>query len=155
MGALTFSDAVPYLKWLDYLKGTKKACERTGRGMDTVLKSWLEQHKKLQKMKTVNGLQQLDGEKNFMEVIMAAADSIAHQFTRYDADTIIKATCQTMILGGTDTVTVTLVWSLCLLLNNRRVLERAQQELDIYSHWQIKNGGKIRYWKFSVHPIKP
>ncbi|XP_073306130.1 cytochrome P450 CYP82D47-like [Primulina huaijiensis] len=130
MDALTFTDVVPYLKWLDHFKGTKKDFEKTGKMMDTILQSWLEKHKKLQKNKSENGLQQLDGEKDFMEVMMEAADSFAHQFPKYDADTIIKATCQTMIIAGTDTMTVTLVWALCLLLNNRHVLERAQQELD-------------------------
>ncbi|GMH29637.1 hypothetical protein Nepgr_031480 [Nepenthes gracilis] len=35
-----------------------------------------------------------------------------------------------MILGGTDTTTVTLTWALSLLLNNRHVLKKALDELD-------------------------
>uniref|UniRef100_A0A7N2MRE3 Cytochrome P450 n=1 Tax=Quercus lobata TaxID=97700 RepID=A0A7N2MRE3_QUELO len=49
----------------------------------------------------------------------------------YDADTIIKATCLALILAATDTTTVTLIWALSLLLNNRETLKKAQQELDI------------------------
>ncbi|KAL0379154.1 UNVERIFIED_CONTAM: Xanthotoxin 5-hydroxylase CYP82C4 [Sesamum radiatum] len=35
-----------------------------------------------------------------------------------------------MMLGGSDTTTVTLTWALCLLLNNQHALKRAQEELD-------------------------
>ncbi|KZV33807.1 hypothetical protein F511_30818 [Dorcoceras hygrometricum] len=121
MGVLTYSDVVPCLKWLDYIKGTKKGFEKTGKVMDTILRSWLEQHKNLKSE---------DGQDDFMKVMMEAADSLTLQFPQYDADTITKATCQAMIFGGTDTMTVTLIWALCLLLNNRHVLQRAQQELD-------------------------
>ncbi|XP_073122960.1 cytochrome P450 CYP82D47-like [Henckelia pumila] len=129
MDVLTFSDVLPCMGWLDYFKGTKKALKKTGEVMDVILRSWLEQHKILQKLK--KSYQNYgEEEDDFMEATLKAADSMAHQFPRYDADTIVKATCQTMIVAGTDTITVTLIWALCLLLNNRHVLERAQQELD-------------------------
>ena len=35
-----------------------------------------------------------------------------------------------MILGGFDTTTVTMTWALCLLLNNKEALKKAQVELD-------------------------
>ena len=37
---------------------------------------------------------------------------------------------QNMILGGSDTTMATLTWAISLLLNNRHVLKRAQDELD-------------------------
>ena len=37
-----------------------------------------------------------------------------------------------MIIGGTDTLTVALTWALSLLMNNRRALKKAQQELDTH-----------------------
>lgn len=37
-----------------------------------------------------------------------------------------------MILGGSDTTTVTLTWAVALLLNNRNVLKKAQDELDTH-----------------------
>ncbi|WRX30804.1 Cytochrome P450 - like 10 [Theobroma cacao] len=39
---------------------------------------------------------------------------------------------QAIILGGTDTTTVTITWALSLLLNHHDVLEKAQHELDTY-----------------------
>ena len=37
-----------------------------------------------------------------------------------------------MILGGSDTTGVSLTWALSLLLNNRHVLKKAQEELDVH-----------------------
>jgi len=50
----------------------------------------------------------------------------------YDADTINKATCLNLILGGADTTSGMLTWALSLLLNNRHVLNKAQLELDLH-----------------------
>ena len=36
-----------------------------------------------------------------------------------------------MIAGGSDTSTVTLTWTIALLLNNHHVLKKAQDELDV------------------------
>ncbi|KAI3465031.1 hypothetical protein Pfo_021694 [Paulownia fortunei] len=126
MGVLTIPDVLPFLKWLDYFGGTNKAFKQTGKVMDSMLQAWLEDHKKQRKTR--------DSEKNegFMAEMMVATSRLAQEFPGYDADTINKATCQTMILGGTDTMTVTLTWALCLLLNNRATIKMAQQELDIH-----------------------
>jgi cytochrome P450 len=35
------------------------------------------------------------------------------------------------MLGGADTIQVTMAWVLSLLLNNQEVLKKAQQELDV------------------------
>ncbi|GFS33155.1 cytochrome P450, family 82, subfamily F, polypeptide 1 [Actinidia rufa] len=39
---------------------------------------------------------------------------------------------QALTLGGTDTTTTTLTWTLALLLNNKNILKKAQDELDLY-----------------------
>ncbi|KAF8399198.1 hypothetical protein HHK36_015063 [Tetracentron sinense] len=50
----------------------------------------------------------------------------------YDADTINKATSMALIIGGADSTQVTLTWALSLLLNNRHVLRKAMDELDVH-----------------------
>jgi cytochrome P450 len=42
-----------------------------------------------------------------------------------------KCPLQAVIAGGSDTSTVTLTWAMSLLLNNRHVLKKAQDELDV------------------------
>ena len=39
---------------------------------------------------------------------------------------------QSLTLGGTDTSTTTLTWTLALLLNNKHILKKAQDELDLH-----------------------
>ena len=39
---------------------------------------------------------------------------------------------QSLILGGSDTSTTTLTWTLALLLNNKQTLKKAQDELDLH-----------------------
>lgn len=39
---------------------------------------------------------------------------------------------QTVLVGATDTVTTTLIWALSSLLNNRGVLKKAREELDLH-----------------------
>ncbi|KAL0438631.1 UNVERIFIED_CONTAM: cytochrome [Sesamum latifolium] len=123
IGVLTVPDVLPYLKWLDWFGEKSKAFEKTGRKMDSLLQGWVEEHKK--RSRNVS-----ERDEGFMAEMMRVADGIAVEFPHYDADTITKATCQTMMLGGSDTTTVTLTWALCLLLNNQQTLKRAQEELD-------------------------
>ncbi|KAJ7950308.1 Cytochrome P450 [Quillaja saponaria] len=126
-GAFTLSDVLPYLRWLD-LGGHEKAMKKTARELDQVVDVWLEEHK--QKRNNGKGHEHND----FMDVILSLLDDAEGlQSSTYDADTIIKSTCLVLILGGTDTTTVTLTWALSLLLNNREVLKKAQNELDIHA----------------------
>ncbi|XP_039043862.1 xanthotoxin 5-hydroxylase CYP82C4-like [Hibiscus syriacus] len=48
------------------------------------------------------------------------------------ADVTIKATCLSLALGGINTNVVTLTWAVSLLLNNRHMLKKARNELDIH-----------------------
>ncbi|KAL7155171.1 hypothetical protein ABFS83_03G057600 [Erythranthe nasuta] len=129
MGVVTVPDVLPFLKRFDgYFGGTNyyRAFKKTAKDMDGILQAWLDHHKKHE------GSISCEENKGLMGEMMLLADTIAKDFPAYDADTINKATCQTMVLGATDTTTVTLTWALSLLLNNRHVMTRAHQELDLH-----------------------
>ncbi|GER54624.1 cytochrome P450 [Striga asiatica] len=121
MNEVTVADVLPSLKWLDRFSGTTESFKKTGHDMDCLLQAWLDSQKR---RGTIDD--------SFMAEMMAVADEVARQFPEYDADTITKATCQAMLLGGTDTMTATLTWALSLLLNNRHTIREAQQELDLH-----------------------
>ncbi|KAL0360761.1 UNVERIFIED_CONTAM: cytochrome [Sesamum radiatum] len=123
MGVLTVPDVLPYLKWLDWCGGISRPFKKTGKEIDGLVQGWVEEHKKL-------GIAWERSDESFLGEMMRVADGVAREFSNYDADTITKATCQTMMLGGSDTTTVTLIWALCLLLSNQHTLKRAQEELD-------------------------
>ncbi|XP_022894366.1 cytochrome P450 CYP82D47-like isoform X2 [Olea europaea var. sylvestris] len=128
IGRFTLSDVRPFLKWLDF-EGLENDMKKTAKAMDSLLQTWLEDHKR-KKNSAINGAnnEQMD----FMGELLRVIDSVAVEFPEFDADTIIKATCQTMMLAGTDTMSVTLTWTLSLLLNNRHTLRKAQEELDLH-----------------------
>ncbi|XP_051123501.1 xanthotoxin 5-hydroxylase CYP82C4-like [Andrographis paniculata] len=125
MNVITVSDVLPAFKWVDYFGGMHRAFRKTGKSFDAMLQTWLTEHKKLKKV-----AEQGEDDDDFMSEMLRASDSVAEEFPFFDADTINKATCQTMMVGGVDTMTVTLIWAVCLLLNNRETLIRAQEELD-------------------------
>ncbi|XP_015884699.3 cytochrome P450 CYP82D47 [Ziziphus jujuba] len=123
-GIFVVSDAIPHLRWLD-LGGHVRAMKKTAKVLDQLIQGWLEEHK----LKRSNSEGQ-EEKQDFMDVMLSILESTDLENARYDADKINKATSMALILAGTDTATVTLTWSLALLLNNRGALKKAQQELD-------------------------
>ncbi|MBA0653557.1 hypothetical protein Goklo_020719, partial [Gossypium klotzschianum] len=123
-GVFVLSDAIPFLRWLDFL-GYEKAMKRTAKELDSIVGGWLEEHKQ----KRLMGGGDIK-EQDFMDVMLNILEDA--NITCYDADTINKATCLNLVLAGSDTTMVTLTWALSLLLNNPHVLKRAQDELDMH-----------------------
>ncbi|XP_015872954.3 LOW QUALITY PROTEIN: cytochrome P450 CYP82D47 [Ziziphus jujuba] len=125
-GEFVISDALPFLRRWD-LGGQQKAMKETAKELDGVLEIWLEQHKQ----KKISG--EVAGENDFMDMMLSVLDddnAEEQSPSSYGVDTINKATCLALILGGTDTTSVALTWALSLLLNNRQVLKKAQDELE-------------------------
>ncbi|XP_050387386.1 cytochrome P450 CYP82D47-like [Argentina anserina] len=127
MGEFVVSDAVPWLRWLD-LGGYEKAMKKTAKELDGVVQEWLEEHKH----NRIKSTSDVNGENDFMDMMLKVLDDdCTEEFGgSITADTIVKSTCLAVLLGGTDTTAVTLIWALSLLLNNPGVLKKAQLELD-------------------------
>ncbi|XVF59523.1 hypothetical protein PTKIN_Ptkin07bG0282800 [Pterospermum kingtungense] len=123
-GVFVLSDAIPFLGWLDF-QGYEKAMKRTAKELDTIIGGWLEEHK--QKRLLSGGLIE---EQDFMDVMLNILKDA--KISGFDADTINKATCLNLVLGGSDTTMVTLTWALSLLLNNPQVLNKALDELNMF-----------------------
>ncbi|XAR61824.1 hypothetical protein NMG60_11016348 [Bertholletia excelsa] len=92
--------------------------------MDSILGGWLEDHRRKRHSSEVGG------DHDFMDVMLSKLESA--RLAGYDVDTVNKATCLALIIGGTDTNAVMLTWALSLLLNNPRVIRKVQEELDIH-----------------------
>ncbi|XP_038715774.1 cytochrome P450 CYP82D47-like [Tripterygium wilfordii] len=122
-GKFVVSDALPFLRWLD-LGGDEKAMKRIAKELDYVVEEWLEEHKK--KRSSGGRADQED----FMDVMLSILDDENDVPAGHSAHTTNKSTCQALILAASETTTITLTWVLSLLLNNRDVLNRAQNELD-------------------------
>ncbi|KAE8100589.1 hypothetical protein FH972_018475 [Carpinus fangiana] len=116
-------DAIPYLGWLDS-GGHEKAMKKTAKEMDCLVTEWLEEHRK------GRASAEAKGQQDFMDVMLSILDGA--DLAGSDPDTVNKATCLTMVSGGSDTTMVTLTWALSALLNNRHALRKAQEEVDIH-----------------------
>ncbi|KAL5790823.1 hypothetical protein ACOSQ2_005711 [Xanthoceras sorbifolium] len=133
VGIFLASDTVPFLGWLDVVKGYKSKMKKTARELDYVIGNWVDEHCRRRLSRNIN-----EEEQDFIHVMLSAMDN--NQISAPDANTVVKATCLSLILGGNDTTVVTLTWALSLLLNNRRVLKKAQDELNLHvgKHRQVE-----------------
>lgn len=119
------SDHLPFLRWMD-IGGYEKKMRSIAKEMDTMAQGWLDMHK--QRLNSGS----TPGEQDFMDVMLRILGEDDQSLQGYSADKTVKATCLALILGGTDTTTVTLTWALSLLLNHPNVLKKAQEELDFH-----------------------
>ncbi|XP_042495640.1 cytochrome P450 CYP82D47-like [Macadamia integrifolia] len=131
-GLFVVSDAFPFLEGLD-LQGYEKAMKKSAKNLDSIVEGWLKEHKKKRLSDANYGKAKGDhDDQDFMDVMISIMEDSNLSSPDYDADTVIKATCLNVILGGNDATVVTFTWALSLLLNNRQVLQRAQDELDMH-----------------------
>ncbi|OMO55647.1 Cytochrome P450 [Corchorus olitorius] len=85
-GVFVLSDAIPFLGWLDFFQGYKKAMQRSAKELDILIDGWLEEHKRMRALG--GGVKQ---EQDFMDVMLnIVEDAKIHGF---GADKIKKATC--------------------------------------------------------------
>ncbi|XP_068321510.1 cytochrome P450 CYP82J17-like [Pyrus communis] len=121
-GKPAVSDVIGFPHWID-LMGQVKNMKRIGKDFDSLMASWIEEHKNARK--EIDSRDKLD----FIDVMLSVIeDNTVLGRTR---ETIIKATSQTLILAGSDTTATSLTWILSLLLNNRHVLKHAQEEINL------------------------
>ncbi|KAK1395067.1 Xanthotoxin hydroxylase CYP82C [Heracleum sosnowskyi] len=122
IGLFMVSDAVPLFGWIDSLSGYKGRMKKTAKDIDHVLEGWINEHHQKRKLSCIN-----ESEQDFMHVMLSIMESDPDAQI---SDTSIKATCLSLLLGGYDTTLVTLTWAVSLLLNNRHVLGKVQDELE-------------------------
>ncbi|XP_028058717.1 xanthotoxin 5-hydroxylase CYP82C4-like isoform X2 [Camellia sinensis] len=134
-GIFVVSDAIPWLEWVD-IGGYVKAMKKTAKEIDVVLGNWLQEHIDKRKLLAEEGESCDRGsgggnsQSDFIDVMLSVLEEDT-EMSGYKRDTVIKATILILILTGSESTAETLTWALSLLLNNRRVLKAAQQELDI------------------------
>ncbi|KAI4325845.1 hypothetical protein MLD38_031209 [Melastoma candidum] len=123
LGPFVLSDVFPTFKWFD-IQGYKRIMKETTNELDELAGKWLEEHKRKRLLRTKE-----EGEDNFIDVMLNIKEE--DQFSRFDADIVIKLTCLNLLAGSVDTTMVAAVWALCLLVNHPVAMRKAQEEIDI------------------------
>lgn len=122
---------IPLLRWLDP-NGIIKEMKRIAKEVDAMCETWIDEHVE-RRMRNKSGP---EDDKDFIDVLLSKIeDGSTYGHSR---DTVIKATITNIILAGSDTTAINLIWVLSLLLNNRDAMRKAQEEID-------KNVGKERW----------
>ncbi|MED6184266.1 hypothetical protein PIB30_045851 [Stylosanthes scabra] len=122
LGVFTVGDAIPSLRWLDF-GGHEKAMKEVAMELDKILTEWIDEHRQMMDLGEKDA-----NERDFIDVMLSVISDA--KIDNVDADTIIKATILNMIIGSSETTTISMTWAMCLLLKNPRTLEKAKEELD-------------------------
>ncbi|XP_075112922.1 nicotine N-demethylase CYP82E3-like [Nicotiana tabacum] len=115
---------IPFFKWLD-LTGNIKAMKQTFTDIDNIIQGWLDEHIKKRETKDVGG----ENEQDFIDVVLSKRSN-EHLGDGYSHDTTIKATVFTLVLDATDTLALHIKWVMALMINNKNVMKKAQEEMD-------------------------
>uniref|UniRef100_A0A2P2JHT3 Uncharacterized protein MANES_17G096500 n=2 Tax=Rhizophora mucronata TaxID=61149 RepID=A0A2P2JHT3_RHIMU len=86
MGLFFASDTVPFLGWLDFVKGHVGEMKRTAKELDRAFSGWVNEHRK----KRLGGIIKED-EMDFIDVMLSLLDD--SNILADDPDTVIKSTC--------------------------------------------------------------
>ncbi|KAF8014656.1 hypothetical protein BT93_H0460 [Corymbia citriodora subsp. variegata] len=124
------SDLLPFAGWTDCV-GTVKAMKRVARELDEIVGKWVEEHKLKRGGDHERGEVIDDVKKDFIDVMLSLIGEDSFAKFGHSPETLIKATVVSILVAGSDTVSLTLVWVLSLLLNHKHVLKRAQEEMDL------------------------
>ncbi|KAJ9567969.1 hypothetical protein OSB04_003935 [Centaurea solstitialis] len=106
--------------------GCIKAMKNIAKDFDNIFDIWLKEHKLEREC-----VEQRKGCQVFMHALISILEGDSKgDFPGFEHDTIIKATCQQLLIAGLDTTSLTLTWALSLLLNNPEALQIVQDEID-------------------------
>ncbi|WCJ34930.1 Cytochrome P450 82A3 [Euphorbia peplus] len=137
-GQVVPGDVIPFMGWLD-IKGVVKKMKIVSDEIGSIVDGWIQEHK-INNNKT-------EEQKDLIDVMLSEITD--DEEMGFDKDTIIKGTSTAMIIGASDTTAISLIWLLSNLLNNKRTLERCQEELDLKvgrNRWvQVEDVEKLDY----------
>nr|CAD1834353.1 unnamed protein product [Ananas comosus var. bracteatus] len=116
LGTVEIGEFVPWLGWIDRLRGLDRRVRNNSRELDAMLERVLEDH--------CSGNEEGD---DLVDVLLSINDkdeNVGIALTRSN----IKALLLDMFAGGTDTAFKTIDWAMTELIKNPKVMERAQED---------------------------
>ncbi|KAI7754803.1 hypothetical protein M8C21_018802 [Ambrosia artemisiifolia] len=119
LGGLNFEDLIPWLAWVDRLRGYHAKVERVAREMDEFLNGVVEERLRDQSKK--------GGREDFVDMLIKIQkeDKIGVVLDRL----AIKALLLDAYTAGTDTTATVLEWTFTELLKHPKALKKAQDEV--------------------------
>ncbi|KAK3225832.1 hypothetical protein Dsin_005694 [Dipteronia sinensis] len=132
MTAFCFGDVFPSLAWLDVVTGYIGRINTTFKAIDALLDKVIEEHR------TSNGDDVDDqfDKKDFVHILLQLQRDGMFEIdlTRND----IKAILMDMFVGGTDTTSTTLEWTMVELVRHPNIMKKAQEEVRSVMKTKLK-----------------
>ncbi|CAJ1948659.1 unnamed protein product [Sphenostylis stenocarpa] len=119
MGSFFISDYIPFMGWVDKLRGLHARLDRNFKDFDRFYQDVIEEHmdpnrERADQQDMVDVLLQLKNDRSL---------SIDITFDH------IKGVLMNILAAGTDTTAATLVWTMTALVRNPRVMKKVQEEI--------------------------
>ncbi|KAF3436746.1 hypothetical protein FNV43_RR19495 [Rhamnella rubrinervis] len=118
LGAFSFGDLFPLLKWMDVVSGLAGCLNTTSRRLDEFLDQVIEEHKA-----------NLVATNDFVDILLRAQNQNdempGFELTQKD----IKGILADMFVGGTVTSSTGMEWLMAELVKNPKVMKKAQEEV--------------------------
>ncbi|KAG9450852.1 hypothetical protein H6P81_010817 [Aristolochia fimbriata] len=136
-GVPVLSDYFPFLKWVD-LKGTQKAMREIVGRINALARSWIEERRKMGS--TGAG----DDHVDFMDVLVSMADNekidCLKGLTQERKDLVVYSLLEAVVFAAIDTSALSLEWLMAELLNQPRLLQKVQEEIEskVGSQWRVE-----------------
>ncbi|BAT97688.1 hypothetical protein VIGAN_09120700 [Vigna angularis var. angularis] len=120
LATLFFSDYIPFMGWIDKLRGLHARLQRSFKEMDYFYQQVIDEHMADSHKKTPQ-------EEDSVDVLLQLKK--LYSFSIDLTNDIIKAVLMNILIAATDTTAVTLVWAMTLLLKHPRVMKKVQEEI--------------------------
>ncbi|KAK2664785.1 hypothetical protein Ddye_003359 [Dipteronia dyeriana] len=122
-GATNISDIFPVLSRFD-IQGIAKRSKKVSIQFEKIIDSAIERSKNIA---AIRGGWNNDGKKDFLQILLELQE---HEDSATSITmTQLRAMLLDIIVGGTDTTTTVLEWTMAELMNNPKVMKKAQEEL--------------------------
>ncbi|KAK7390167.1 hypothetical protein VNO78_25466 [Psophocarpus tetragonolobus] len=116
---LFFSDYIPFLGWIDKLRGLHARLERTFKEMDKFYQEVIDEH--------LDPNRKTPEEEDITDVLLQLKKQ--RSFSVDLTNDHIKAVLMNMLVAATDTTAASTVWAMTALLKNPRVMKIVQEEI--------------------------
>ncbi|XP_057787919.1 cytochrome P450 71A8-like [Salvia miltiorrhiza] len=121
LGTINIGDFIPWLDWIGRVNGFDKRLDQTAKEMDEVLESLIQE--RLQQTETRSSK---NGE-DFLDVLLQIYNDESADAS-IDRDSV-KSLLMDVFVGGTDTISTAMEWTMSEVLRHPKVMEKLQQEV--------------------------
>ncbi|OAY65549.1 Cytochrome P450 71B36 [Ananas comosus] len=129
------ADYLPIIGWADWLTGMRARLEKNFTDLDRLYQQVIDEH--------LNTLQQHDSGEDFVHILLRMQKDEKSLTTNQ-----IKAALLDVFVGGSNTSSATVVWSMTELMRHPQVMKKAQEEV------RSLVGGKGKVEESDIDPLR-